>query len=149
MRTWKSLLRLLRAIARVKGGAGRTRVSGLTPTGKALFYSLLHRATSRPLIVVVSDNRAMDELLPVIALAGRVDRRGFCRSRSSAFPPTTCCPFENQSPHPEIQEARATALWKIATGAANVVITPFSAASMRLRDASFYADWRASFAVAR
>ena len=72
------LLRVL--VAQVKGGAGRIRVSGLTPTGKALFYSLLQRAISRPLVVVVSDNRAVDELLPVIrsladltgaALAGR------------------------------------------------------------------------------
>ena len=55
-----------RAVTQVKGGAGRIRVSGLTPTGKALFYSLLHRATSRPLIVTVSDNRALDELLPVV-----------------------------------------------------------------------------------
>ena len=56
----------VRAVTQVKGGAGRIRVSGLTPTGKALFYSLLHRATSRPLIVTVSDNRALDELLPVV-----------------------------------------------------------------------------------
>ena len=129
----------LRAIAQVKGGAGRTRVSGLTPTGKALFYSLLQRATSRPLIVVVSDNRAMDELLPVVRslaeLTGAVAPESVI-----GLPAYDVLPFENQSPHPEIQEARATALWKIATGAANVVITPFSAASMRLRDASFYAD---------
>ncbi len=55
-----------RAVTQVKGGAGRIRVSGLTPTGKALFYCLLHRATSRPLVVVVSDNRALEELLPVV-----------------------------------------------------------------------------------
>ena len=128
----------LRAIARVKGGAGRTRVSGLTPTGKALFYSLLQRATSRPLVIVVSDNRAVDELLPLLRsvaeLTGAVTPESVI-----GLPAYDVLPFENQSPHPEIQEARATALWKISTGAANVVITPFAAASMRLRDASFYA----------
>ena len=55
-----------RAVTEVKGGTGRIRVSGLTPTGKALFYSLLQRATSQPLVVVVSDNRAVDELLPLV-----------------------------------------------------------------------------------
>ncbi|MFZ1135166.1 MAG: transcription-repair coupling factor [Candidatus Korobacteraceae bacterium] len=128
----------LRAIARVKGGAGRTRVSGLTPTGKALFYSLLQRATLRPLVIVVSDNRAVDELLPLLRsvaeLTGAVTPESVI-----GLPAYDVLPFENQSPHPEIQEARATALWKISTGAANVVITPFAAASMRLRDASFYA----------
>jgi transcription-repair coupling factor (superfamily II helicase) len=129
----------LRAIARVKGGAGRIRVSGLTPTGKALFYSLLQRGTARPLVVVVNDNRAVDELLPVVRslaeLTGSVSPESVI-----GLPAYDVLPFEGQSPHPEIQEARATALWKIATGAANIVITPFSAASMRLRDASFYAE---------
>ncbi len=129
----------LRAIARVKGGVGRSRVSGLTPTGKALFYSLLHRATSRPLIVVVGDNRAAEELLPVIRalaeLTGAVPPDGVI-----ALPAYDVLPFEQQSPHPEIQEARATALWKIATGGARIVLTPFAAAVMRLRGSSFYAD---------
>ena len=129
----------LRAIARVKGGAGRIRVSGLTPTGKALFYSLLQRGTARPLVVVVNDNRAVDELLPVVRslaeLTGTVSPESVI-----GLPAYDVLPFEGQSPHPEIQEARATALWKIATAAANIVITPFSAASMRLRDASFYAE---------
>jgi len=129
---------LQRAIARVKGGAGRTRASGLTPTGKALFYSLLQRATARPLAVVVSDNRSVDELLPVIRslaeLTGAVPPESVI-----GLPAYDVLPFESQSPHPEIQEARATALWKIATGGANIVITPFAAASMRLREASFYA----------
>jgi transcription-repair coupling factor (superfamily II helicase) len=129
----------LRAIAQVKGGAGRIRVSGLTSTAKALFYSLLPRASARPLIVVVTDNRAIDELLPVVRslaeLTGAVSPESVI-----GLPAYDVLPFENQSPHPEIQEVRATALWKIATGAATVVITPFSAASMRLREASFYAE---------
>ncbi|HVP55985.1 MAG TPA: transcription-repair coupling factor [Candidatus Eisenbacteria bacterium] len=129
---------LQRAIARLKGGAGGMRVSGLTPTGKALFYPLLQRATSRPLLVIVSDNRAVDELLPVVRslaeLTGAVPPESIL-----GLPAYDVLPFENLSPHPEIQEERATALWKIATGAAHIVITPFVAASMRLRDAAFYA----------
>jgi transcription-repair coupling factor (superfamily II helicase) len=128
-----------RAVAQLKGGAGRTRVSGLTPTGKALFYALLHRAVGRPLVIVVSDNRAMDELFPVV--------RSMAELTGAVAPDAVLClpaydvlPFENQSPHPEIQEARATALWKIAAGGASIVITPQAATTMRLRDAEFYAD---------
>jgi transcription-repair coupling factor (superfamily II helicase) len=128
-----------RAVTRVKGGAGRVRVSGLTPTGKALFYSLLHRSTSRPLIVVVYDNRAVDDLLPVVRSLGELTG-SFLAEQVVAVPAYDVPPFENLSPHPEIQEARATALWKIATGAASVVITPASATAMRLRDAGFYSD---------
>ena len=49
-------------------------------------------------------------------------------------------PFQNLSPHPEIQEERAVALWKIATGAASIVISPIAATALRLRSAEYYAD---------
>src|ERR1022692_3736934 len=127
---------LARAVTRLEGGAGLTRVSGLTPTGKALFYTVLHRSTSRPVIVVVSDNRAVDELLPVVRSLGDL---------TGAVTPDAVIglcvydvlPFENLSPHPEIQAARATALWKIATGAASVFITPLGATVMPFRAADF------------
>ncbi len=128
-----------RAVTQVKGGAGRIRVSGLTPTGKALFCTLLHRAISRPLVLVVSDNRAVDELLPVIRslaeLTGTVSPDNIV-----GLPAYDVLPFENLSPHPEIQEARATSLWKIATGSAEIIVTPLAASAMRLRTAGFYAE---------
>src|SRR5579862_148792 len=128
-----------RAVARVRSGTGRTRVSGLTPTGKALFATLLHRAVSRPLVLIVSDNRAVDELLPV--LRSLADLTGTVPSDAViGLPAYDVLPFENLSPHPEIQEARAVALWKIATGAAEIVVTPLAASAMRLRNGSFYAD---------
>jgi transcription-repair coupling factor (superfamily II helicase) len=130
---------LQRAMARVKGGAGRTRVSGLTPTGKALLHSLLQHGAARPLLVVVSDNRAVDDLFPVARSLAELTGSAPVDS-IVCLPAYDVLPFEQQSPHPEIQEARATALWKIATGVAQIVITTVSAASMRLRDASFYAD---------
>jgi transcription-repair coupling factor (superfamily II helicase) len=128
-----------RAVTRVKGGAGRIRVSGLTPTGKALFSSLLHRATTRPLIVTVADNRALDDLLPVVRAMGELTG-AISPEAIVGLPAYDVLPFESQSPHPEIQEARATALWKIATGTAGVVVTPVTATVMRLRGGGFYSD---------
>ncbi len=128
-----------RAVTRVKGGAGRIRVSGLTPTGKALFYSLLRRAISCPLIVIVRDNRDIDELLPVVRSLGELTG-ALSPQTVIGLPAYDVLPFENLSPHPEIQEARATGLWKIATGGASVVITTLAATAMRMRDAGFYAD---------
>ena len=82
----------------VEDDAGRIRVSGLTPTGKALFYSLLHRAISKPLVVIVSDNRAVDELLPVVRsladLTGAVSPDAVI-----PLPAYDVLPFENLSPH--------------------------------------------------
>ncbi len=128
-----------RAMAQVKGGAGRIRVSGLTPTGKALFYSLLHRAISRPLVVIVSDNRAVDDLLPVIRSLAELTGAA-SPDDVVGLPAYDVLPFENLSPHPEIQEARATALWKIAAGSAEIIVTPLAATAMRLRDSTFYGE---------
>ena len=51
-----------------------------------------------------------------------------------------CLPFQNLSPHPEIQEERATALWKIATGRAAIVVSPVTATTILLRAPEYYAD---------
>ncbi len=55
-----------RAATQVKSGAGRIRVSGLTPSARALHYALFAKATHQPLIVVVPSNRAAEELLPIV-----------------------------------------------------------------------------------
>src|SRR5271166_2741487 len=128
-----------RAVTQVKRGAGGIRVSVLTPTGKALFYSLQHRATARPLIITVSNNRAMDDLLPVVRALGELTG-ALSPDAVVALPAYDVLPFENLSPHPEIQESRAAALWKIATGAAEIVITTVAASATRLRPSGFYAD---------
>src|SRR4051812_31703916 len=128
-----------RAAALLKARAGRIRVSGLTSTGKALHLALLRRAVSKPLLVIVANNRAGEELLPVL--------RSFCDLTGAARPDAVVMlpaydvlPFENLSPHPEIQEERATTLWKIASGEVEIVIAPMEAASMRLQAGEFYAD---------
>jgi transcription-repair coupling factor (superfamily II helicase) len=128
-----------RAVAPLKAGAGRTRVSGLIPSAKALYLPLLYRAAGRTLIVVVADNRAADELLPV--LQGFCELTGACDPAAVLiFPANDVLPYENLSPHPEIQEKQAIALWKMATGAASIVIAPATASMMRLRGPEFYAD---------
>src|SRR3954463_539531 len=120
-----------------KVGAGRARVSGLTPTAKSLHLPLLHRAAQRPLLVVVRDNRAAEILLPVLRAACELTMAADPEA-VIALPAFDVLPFENQSPHPEIQEERAAALWKIATGAAAIVVAPIESALMRMRPAEHY-----------
>src|SRR5579885_2047911 len=129
----------LRVASHLKEGTGRIRVSGLSPTAKALLLVLWQRSAERPLIVVVPDNRAIEEFVPVL--------RGFCELTAAADPDSVVSlpardvlPFQNLSPHPELQEERATALWKIATGTAAIVVTPVAATAIRLRSADYYAD---------
>jgi len=135
----ETLPALLRVASHLKEGTGRIRVSGLTPTAKALLLVLLRRMADRPLVVVVSDNRAVEDFVPIL--------QGFCDLTVAAdaesviaLPARDVLPFQNLSPHPELQEQRATALWKIATGRASIVVTPVAATAIRLRSADYYSD---------
>ncbi len=128
-----------RVASHLKEGTGRMRVSGLSPTAKALLLVLLRRAAERPLIVVVNDNRAIEEYIPV--LRGFSELTAACDPESIvALPARDVLPFQNLSPHPELQEERATALWKIATGKASIVVTPIAATAILQRSADYYTD---------
>jgi transcription-repair coupling factor (superfamily II helicase) len=128
-----------RAASHLRESAGRMSVTGLSAAAKALVIVLLRRTVERPFVLVVADNRAAEDLLPVL--------RGFCELSGAADPDSVVTlpardvlPFQNLSPHPEIQEERATALWKIATGRAAIVISPVTATAILLRSAEYYAD---------
>ena len=119
-------------------GAGRRRVSGLTATARALYVPLMARAAKRLVIVVVADNRAAEALEPMLKagceLTGAVDPSSVIR-----LPAHDVLPFENLSPHPDVQEQRASALFKLATGAASILIAPVESAALKLFDRDYYA----------
>ena len=128
-----------RVASHLREGTGRIRVSGLSPTAKALLLVLFRRMADRPLLFVVNDNRAVEDFVPIL--------QGFCELTAAcdpdsivALPARDVLPFQNLSPHPELQEERATALWKIATGKAVIVVTPIAATAIRQRSADYYAD---------
>ncbi|PYX69880.1 MAG: transcription-repair coupling factor [Acidobacteria bacterium] len=128
-----------RVASHLNEGTGRIRVSGLSATAKALLLVLWRRAADRPLIVVVNDNRAVEDFVPIL--------RGFCELTAAcdpdsvvSLPARDVLPFQNLSPHPELQEERATALWKIATGKASIVVTPIAATAILQRSAEYYSD---------
>jgi transcription-repair coupling factor (superfamily II helicase) len=128
-----------RAASHLKEGTGRMRVSGLTPTARALLLVLLQRAADRPFVVVVNDNRAAEDFVPLL--------RGFSELTAAgdpeavvALPARDVLPFQNLSPHPELQEERATTLWKIASGKAAIVVAPIAATAIRLRSPEYYSD---------
>jgi len=120
-------------------GTGRRRVSGLTATGRSLYLPLLARAAKHPVIVVVADNKAAEALEPTLRagceLTGAIDPGQVVR-----MPAHDVLPFENLSPHPDVQEQRAAALWKLATGAVSILIAPAEAAALRLFDRDYYSS---------
>jgi len=119
-------------------GAGRRRVSGLTATARSLYLPLMARAARQIAVVIVADNKAAESLEPLLKagceLTGAVDP-----SRVVRFPAHDVLPFENLSPHPDVQEQRAAALWKLATGAVEILIAPVESAALKLFDLDYYA----------
>ena len=120
-------------------GTGRRRVSGLTATARSLYVPLLARAAHQPVILIVADNKAAEALEPTLRagceLTGAIDPNRIVR-----FPAHDVLPFENLSPHPDVQEQRAAALWKLSTGAVSILIAPAEAAALKLFDRDYYAS---------
>ncbi len=129
----------VRATSHLRERAGRIRVSGLTPTAKSLLLILFQRSADRPIILIVPDNRAAEEIIPVLQsfaeLTGALDSESIVN-----LPAHDVLPYQNLSPHPELQEERAAALWKIASGSAAIVVTPVTSATVRLHAAGFYSS---------
>src|SRR6202789_4147930 len=121
------------------GGTGRRRVSGLTATARALYLPYFVRAGQAPALVIVSDNKAAEALhtavLAACELTGVLDCDEVLR-----LPAHDVLPFENLSPHPEIQEQRAATLWKLTSGGIKLLIAPVEAACMRLFPRDHYAS---------
>ena len=68
------------------------------------------------------------------AVTGKPDRR------VAHLPAHGVLPYENRSPHAEISEDRAVALWRFATGEADLLVAPVQAALWRMRDREFYSQ---------
>jgi len=126
-----------RVTSHLRANTGRIRVTGLTPPAKALLLAKFQKSAARPLIMVVRNNQEADELLPVVRAFSELVG-GAAADSVVCLPTRDVLPFQNLSPHPEIQEQRAIALWRIATGSAEIVIVPALAAATRLHPADFY-----------
>ncbi|MGI4758276.1 MAG: transcription-repair coupling factor [Janthinobacterium lividum] len=122
----------------LSAGNGRRRVSGMTATARALYLPLMVRASNAPALILVSDNKAAEALQSL--LNATCELTGALRCEEVLrLPAHDVLPFENLSPHAEIQESRASTLWKICSGAARVVIVPLESACMRLFGRDYYA----------
>jgi transcription-repair coupling factor (superfamily II helicase) len=125
------------ACDRIRGNTGEVSIAGLTDSAKALVVPLVFREIGRPAIVVVTSNERAEALVEPVrwfyrATSGRPGRR------VAHLPSWEVLPYEGRSPHAEIAEARAVALWRLATGEIDILVAPVPALLWRMREASFY-----------
>jgi len=114
-------------------------VSGLTPAAKALVVAALAHQVKRPVVVLTQDNEAAQNYRQTTATFLEWLKPG-AGSSVQVMPALDCSPYEGRSPHAEIQEQRAVALWTLARGGVRVIFAPVAAALGRFRDGAFYSS---------
>ncbi|MDX2029538.1 MAG: transcription-repair coupling factor [Blastocatellia bacterium] len=112
-----------RLVAEVRAGRRLVHVAGLVGGAKALMLAALQRATKRRLAVVSLKGRDLEDLERDLryfycALNGR----GECENEIFTLPASESDPYSGTSPHAEILERRALALWRLTEGLGEIVM---------------------------
>jgi transcription-repair coupling factor (superfamily II helicase) len=131
---------LLRRLREVESGVGPQTIAlcGLTPTAKALYLTLLWKVELRPIIVVVEDPKraeALAETSRAFFEALFADREP---PRPQLLPAMDVLPGHGLSPHAEICQQRALALWRLSVERVPITIAPVASALLRLQPPEFY-----------
>jgi transcription-repair coupling factor (superfamily II helicase) len=128
------------AFRTVQGGVwALLRVTGLTQTARLIYAALFARQARRPVFFFTRDNKTaeaaadiLEALVPLVSSPGE-------GGDVVLLPAHDTLPYEGLSPHAEIAEKRAIALWKLARGRARLLVAPLASAAMRLEAPEFYA----------
>jgi transcription-repair coupling factor (superfamily II helicase) len=125
--------------ARVSPSSGATpavlRLSGLTPTARALYSVLLHRATGRPQLLVVDGNKQAEALLPLLQTFSDLIESPVA---PMFLPALDVLPGQYLSPHAEILTTRASTLCRLANGYTGIVLAPVAAVLSRTEAPPYY-----------
>jgi transcription-repair coupling factor (superfamily II helicase) len=125
------------ALEALRRSGGEVRLSGLTDSAKALLVPIAAAQLGRPAILIVETNQRAESLLEPVRWFYRAVT-GKPGHRVVHFPAHDVLPSENRSPHAEISEDRAVALWRFSTGEADLLIAPVQAAVWRMREPEYY-----------
>src|SRR5882672_3316152 len=106
-------------------------VSGLSGSARALFIAGLWQSLRRPLIVVTPQDRGVETLATDIAyFHGELSANG--SNRVCPFPAWETDPYAGLTPHADIQQARATTLWRLRSKQVDIVVASIRSLGTRL-----------------
>ncbi|HEY7388695.1 MAG TPA: transcription-repair coupling factor [Bryobacteraceae bacterium] len=127
----------MRRLTAAAAAGAPVSLSGLTATAKALYTVLLWHHTSRPVIVVADGNKQAETISEAVetffSLLAGDERNG-----PQLLPALDVLPLQNLSPHAEILEQRAIALWKLAAQRVPITILPAPAALQRIAPGDYF-----------
>ncbi len=109
----------------------------LTDPAKTLVAALAATELGRPAILIVESNQRAEALVEPLRWFYRAVT-GKPGHRVVHLPALEVLPYDGRSPHAEISEDRAVALWRFANGDADLMVAPVQAALWRMREAEFY-----------
>ncbi|MGI8991960.1 MAG: transcription-repair coupling factor [Bryobacteraceae bacterium] len=118
--------------------SGKTSLSGLTTAAKAIYAVLLWQVTEKPLLIVVEGNQQAETLFEAIDTFFHLLVSGRDRSGPQLLPALDVLPGQGMSPHAEILEERAIALWRLASEKVPITVTPIASALLRIEPGEFY-----------
>jgi transcription-repair coupling factor (superfamily II helicase) len=125
------------AVDTLRRSGGFLRLDGLTDPAKALVATLVATELGRPAIFMVESNQRAEALVEPLRWFYRAVT-GKPGHRVVHLPALEVLPYDGRSPHAEISEDRAVALWRFANGDADLMIAPVQAALWRMRESEFY-----------
>jgi len=125
------------ALETLRRSGGEVRLAGLTDPAKTLLVALAANELGRPTIFITESNQRAEALVEPLrwfyrAITGKPGHRVV------HLPALEVLPYDSRSPHAEISEDRAVALWRFANGDADLMIAPVQAALWRMREPDFY-----------
>jgi transcription-repair coupling factor (superfamily II helicase) len=107
----------------VRAGRRVVNVAGLTNGAKALAIAALQRATGKRLAIVSLRNKDLEELENDLRFFYcTLNDRATCDTEVFTLPSSESDPYSGTSPHAEILERRALALWRLTQGAGDIVM---------------------------
>jgi transcription-repair coupling factor (superfamily II helicase) len=113
-------------------------VSGMTLAARAAYLVLLWQTVERPLIVVTHAAKEAETLCELVTAFYQVLVTGREELKPQLLPPWDVFPWKGQTPHTDISEQRAIALFRLASRKVSITIAPVSSALLRTEKPDFY-----------
>jgi transcription-repair coupling factor (superfamily II helicase) len=114
-----------RLVSEIRDGRHLVHVAGLGNGAKGLMLAALQRATGRRLAVVSLKGRDLEDLERDLRFFYcTLNKRAECENEVFTVPSSESNPYSGTSPHAEILERRALALWRLTAGIGDIVLLP-------------------------
>src|SRR5579859_6567855 len=117
------------ALAAVHSGEPVVQLSGLQPAAKALLTTFFAGELRRPAFFLVASNKRAEAIAETLRFFASL----FSAGNVAILPAFDTLPWDARSPHADILERRAATLFRLASGQAQFLVAPISAALWRYR----------------